>query len=308
MTHHTHEVNHLTSERSRALKFALAIVVVVMIAEVIGGILSNSLSLLGDAGHMLVDSLALGLSLFAINMARRPATATRTYGYHRVEIMAALSNGVTLTLVSAYIFYEAYQRLSNPPVVQPVLMLVVAIVGLCANVAGLWLLKGVRHGSLNIRAAFLHILGDALSSVGVIIAAVVIKLTGWDAIDSLIAIFIGCIILWGAVRLVRESSDILLEAVPAHIQIEKVIEMMKNIPGVEEAHDIHVWTITSGLYALSAHLVIEDQAVSSSTEIVRTVSNELAEHFDIRHTTLQLECESCPAESVCEMTLPKERH
>jgi cobalt-zinc-cadmium efflux system protein len=286
---------------SQRLKVVLIIVLTIMVAEVIGGILSNSLALLGDAGHMLVDALALGMSLFALRIAKRPATATKTYGYHRVEIMAALANGVTLVLVAGYIFYEAYQRFLNPPVVQTTLMLVVAIIGLLANLIGIWLLKGVSRGNLNIKAAFWHVLGDTISSVGVIVAGIIIAITGWGVVDASIAVFIGVIILWGAVRLVRESVDILLEAVPKHIQMDKVIKTIKSVPGVEDVHDIHIWTITSGMHALSAHLLIEDQTVSRSAEIVKTVNQELARSFDVRHTTLQIECPSCPTGFTCDI-------
>ena len=289
---------------SQQLSIALGIVLVVMAAEVIGGMLSNSLALLGDAGHMLIDALALGMSLFAISIARRPVTATRTYGYYRVEILAALTNGVTLVLVAAFIFYEAYQRLLNPPTVRTTLMLVVAIIGLIANLIGLRLLRGVRHGSLNIKAAFWHIFGDTISSVGVIAAGIIIAITGWGVIDPIIAIFIGGVILWGAVLLVRESTDILLEAAPRHIQTDKVIEMIKGVPGVREVHDMHIWTITSGMHALSAHLLIEDQTVSRSGEIVAVVNRDLAKHFNITHTTLQLECETCPSGFVCNIRPP----
>jgi len=248
-----------------------------------------------------VDALALGMSLFAIRIAKRPATATKTYGYHRVEIMAALANGIILAFVAAYIFYEAYQRFLSPPVVQTTLMLAVAAIGLIANLIGVWLLRGVSHGSLNIKAAFWHIFGDTISSVGVIIAGIVISVTGWGIVDPIIAICIGCIILWGAERLVRESTRILLEAVPTHIQMDQVIETIKNVPGVEDVHDIHIWTITSGMHALSAHLLIEDQTVSRSGEIVKTVCENLAKHFNVTHATLQIECDSCPSGFVCEI-------
>jgi len=289
------------------LKLALAIVLVVMVAEVIGGILSNSLALLGDAGHMLVDALALGLALFAITIARRPATPTKTYGYHRVEIMAALANGTALVLVSLYIFYEAYQRFLNPPLVQTPLMLLVATIGLIANLIGVWLLSRASHRNLNIKAAFWHIIGDTISSVGVIVAGVIISVTGWYVADPIAAVFIGGIILWGGVRIVRESADILLEGVPRHIQVDKVIDTIKNIPGVEDMHDTHIWTITSGMHALSAHLVIDDQTVSRSAEIVKAVNQDLAKYFDIGHTTLQLECETCPTGLICDMGRPRDR-
>ncbi len=301
---------HANLSSGSRLKIALIIVLVIMVVEAAGGIISNSLALIGDAGHMLVDALALGLSLFAITMARRPATLTRTYGYHRVEILAALANGATVGLVSVFIFYEAYQRFLTPPEVKTPLMLLVAIIGLIANLAGIVLLRRGSLRSLNIRAAFWHIVGDTVSSVGVIIAAIIISITGWGIVDPIIAVFIGCGILWGAVGLVRESIDILSEAVPKHIQVGKVIEVIKSIAGVEDVHDIHIWTITSNIYALSAHLLIEDQRVSQSSEIVTTVNQDLARNFGITHTTLQLECEkceSCPSGIVCDMNEAREK-
>ena len=302
--------DQLATQSSRRLKYALVIVVAIMVAEVVGGILSNSLALLGDAGHMLVDALALGISLFAIAIARRPATITRTYGYHRAEIMAALANGVTLVLVAVYIFYEAYQRFLDPPEVQTTLMLVVAGIGLVANLGGILLLRGVSHGSLNIKAAFWHILGDTISSVGVIVGGVIIAVTGFGIVDPIVAVGIGVIVLWGAVRLVRESTDILLEVVPKHVEVDKVIGMIKEVPGVEDVHDIHIWTITSGINALSTHLLIEDQMVSRTGEIMETINQGLARDFGITHTTLQLECErcaTCPSGFICDIRREGER-
>jgi cobalt-zinc-cadmium efflux system protein len=283
------------------LKYTLAIVLGIMVAEVLGGVFSGSLALLGDAGHMLVDALALGLSLFAISIARRPATATKTFGYHRVEILTALANGAILVLVSVYIFYEAYRRFLETPQVKTPLMLTIAVIGLAANLGGLLLLNRASHRSLNIRAAFWHIIGDTISSVGVIIAGIIILFTGWYIADPIVAILIGIIILWGARKIVFEASDILLEAVPKHIDPAEVVAAIKGITGVNEAHDVHIWTITSNIYALSAHLVIDDQMVSQSVEIVRTARRELAERFNISHTTLQLECDSCPTGLVCEI-------
>jgi len=293
------EAGHLADKSSQPLKIALVIVGVIMAVEVIGGILSNSLALLGDAGHMLVDGLALGLSLFAMALARRLATASKTYGYHRAEIMAALTNGTILVLVSLYIFYEAYQRFFDPPQVRTPLMIVVAVIGLAGNLAGVLLLRRRSRRNLNIKAAFWHIVGDTISSVGVIVGGVIILFTGWYVVDPIIAVLIGGIILWGAVRIVRESSDILLESVPRHINVDEVVAAIKGVPGVQDVHDIHIWTITSGLNALSAHVRIEDQTVSHSAEIVEAVNQHLARDFDIRHTTLQLECQSCPTGLVC---------
>ena len=285
----------------RRLKFTLAIVLTVMAVEIAGGIFSGSLALLSDAGHMLVDALALGLSMFAIRAARRPATATKTFGYHRVEILAALANGAILVLVSAYIFYEAYHRFLEPSAVKTPLMLTIAIIGLFGNLGGVLLLSRVRRRSLNVRAAFWHVLGDTISSVGVVIAALVILFTGRYMADAIAAVVIGIIILWGAVRIVRESANVLLESVPKDVETTQVIDFIQAVPGVNEVHDIHIWTITSNIYALSAHLVIDDQMVSKSMDIVRTVRQELARRYNISHTTLQLECESCPTGCVCEL-------
>ena len=305
MRHHNHEHNNLTS---RPLKIALIIVIIIMLVEVAGGILSNSLALLSDAGHMLVDALALGLSLFAMSIASRPATLTKTFGYHRAEILAALANGSTLIVISLYIFYEAYQRFLEPPTVEAPLMLLVATIGLIANTAVILLLRKGVHRSLNIKAAFWHVVGDTVSSLGVIIAGIIITFTGWSIADPIIAVIIGVIILWGAWRLVLESATILLEAVPKNIQLDKVIATIKTVPGVEDMHDIHLWAITSGIYALSAHLLIGDQMVSRSVEIVNIVNQELAGNFSITHTTLQLECrkcESCPSGLICDIRRPE---
>lgn len=295
------EVNDRDKAVGRPLKITLVIVLVVMVAEVVGGILSNSLALISDAGHMLTDALALGLSLFAFALARRPATSTRTYGYHRAEIMAALANGAVLILVSAYIFYEAYQRFFDSSAVETSLMLVTAGIGLLANLVGILVLRKSSHGSLNVKAAFWHIIGDTLSSVGVIIAGIIILFTDWYIVDPILAVIIGCVILWGAFRIVREAADILLESVPGHIRIEDVTVAIRKIPGVKDLHDVHIWTITSGIYALSAHLKIEDQMVSESNTIVARVHELLAADYNITHTTLQLECDSCPTGLVCNL-------
>ena len=310
MNNHVHpETNHHNDDSSRGLKIALIIVAVVMAIEIFGGILSRSLALLGDAGHMLVDALALALSLIALNLAKKPATTTRTYGFHRSEILAALANGVTLVLVAVYIFYEAYQRFRTPPTVRTTIMLAVAVTGLAANLVTMRLLHRARHSNLNVRAAFFHVLGDTLSSVGVIAGGVIITVTGWKIVDPIIAVMIGIIILWGAVGLVRESVDILLETVPKHISLEKVTEVIKGVKGVVELHDLHIWTITSGIYALSTHILIQDQMLSRAGEITTAINRELAQKFNITHTTFQLEnekCENCAEGLVCQIHRPEE--
>ncbi len=296
------EQTHREVESNRGMAIALGIVITMMIVEVVGGILSNSLALIGDAGHMLVDALALSLSLFALNLATRPATSTRTYGFHRAEIMAALTNGAILAVVAAFIFFEAYQRFRDPPEIRSGLMLIVAVLGLVANLAGIFLLRRSHQVSLNVRAAFFHIIGDTISSVGVIAAGLIIALTGWSYADPIIAIVIGIIILVGAVQLLRESSDILLEAVPKHIEMDKVLQVAKTVPGVEDIHDLHVWTITSGIYALSAHVIVKDVMMSNTRQILDDIGSRMEKEFGISHTTLQLECKlgaECPEGTVC---------
>ncbi len=282
----------------RPLKLSLGIVIIFLVAEVIGGILSNSLALIGDAAHMLVDGLALGLSLFASMTARRPPTARKTYGFYRIEIVVALANGGLLSLIAFYILWEAYRRFIRPSEVRAPLMLVVAVLGLLANVAMIFLLRQ-NHEGLNLRAAFWHVVSDALSSVGVILGAVIILLTGWARADAIVAIPIGVVILWGALRLVYESVDILLEAVPRHINLDAVIAKVKAIPGLVDVHDTHIWTITSGVYALSAHLVLKDQSLSLSMAVLAAVNECLRRDFGIIHATLQLECDGCPSGFIC---------
>jgi len=300
---HTHNHDaHADAVTGRPLKITLVLVLVIMVAEVIGGLISNSLALLSDAGHMLTDALALGSSLLAMNLARRPATARRTFGYHRAEIMAALANGTVLILLSVYICWEASRRFIETPEVKSPQMLIVAGIGLAANLIGIWLLRRGSDRSINIRAAFWHVIGDTLSSVGVIVAAVVIYFTGWYIADPILAVVIGIVILWGAVRIVKESVDILLESVPANMEVAKVAEAVKGIEGVEDMHEIHIWTITSGIYALSAHLKIADQTVSESGDILTKVNEVLAHDFNISHTTLQMECDSCPTGLVCNLS------
>jgi len=303
--HEDHKEPSLNS--GTRLKITLGILLTIMVVEVAGGLISGSLALVGDAGHMLVDAAALGLSLFAITLARRPATQTKTYGFHRAEIMAALTNGALLILVSIYIFYEAYQRFFRPAHIETSLMLIVASFGLVANLAGLLLLRGASQRSLNIKAAFWHIISDTVSSVGVVLAAIIISFTGWTFVDPIIAIFIGGLVLRGAVQVIIEASDILLEGVPRHIRMEKVLGAVKSTAGVKDMHDVHIWTITTGIYALSAYLVIDDQMLSLSGDILARVNRRLNDDFNITHTTLQLECDSCPTGLACNLRPPHER-
>jgi len=271
-----------------------------MVLEVAGGIISNSLSLLSDAAHMLVDALALGLAFFAAMISSRPATSQRTYGYYRVEIIVALINGFILGITTIFIFYGAYERFINPPAIEAPVMLVVSAIGLIANVAGMLLLRGVSKANLNIKAAFWHVIGDSVSSAGVIAAALIILFTGWRYADGIMAVLIGLIILWGSIGLIREAIEVLLESVPRNIAFDDVVKDIKTVPGVIDVHDIHIWAITSGINALSAHLMIEDQKVSDSESVVTQVNTILAGKFKITHTTFQLEC-TCSSGCVCSM-------
>lgn len=301
MTGHSHEHPSSKATNQRRLLIALAITGSMTLVELVGGLVSNSLALLGDAGHMFTDTLALGLSVVAIGLARRPASLNRTYGFHRAEVLAALANGTILVLICIYIFYEAYQRFVEPPEVRGGLMLVVAAVGLLANLAGILMLRSASRENLNVKGAFLHMWGDTISSVGVIAGGVIIMATGWTVVDPIISVFIGLLILRGAIGLVLESSEILLEAVPRHLDVTQISNALKEIEGVVDVHDVHLWTITSGIYAMSCHLVIEDRMVSSSSRLVEEVNRLLNQRFGIGHSTLQLECGECES-PVCRLS------
>ena len=287
--------------QKKDLLIALSITVLMMVVEVIGGLLSNSLALLSDAGHMLTDNLALLLSFFALKFAAMPATERKTFGFYRLEILAALLNGIALVLLSLYIMYQAYQRMIHPQPVAGMLMLVVALIGLAANVIGALFLFKHSHANLNIRGAYLHIVGDALSSVGVVIGGIVILYTGWYLIDPILSIMISLVIIYGSWSLVRESVNILLESVPAHINIETVAMELAKVKGVREAYHIHVWTITSGVYALSAHVLIDDQPVSGCRDIVEEIKDLLSDKFNVLHSTIQLECDKCELGQMCSL-------
>jgi cobalt-zinc-cadmium efflux system protein len=264
-----------------------------MVVEIIGGILANSLALLSDAGHMLTDILALGLTIFAMRFAQRPPTASKTFGFYRVEILAAFFNGMLLLFISFYIFYEAYQRLVHPQEIKGLFMLVVAAIGLLANGVGITILRKSTQKSLNVKSAFLHIVGDTISSCGVILGGLVILYTGWYLVDPLIGIFIGMLILWGAYSLLRESMDIFLEATPRDIDVEKMLDDLRKIKGVKDVHHLHLWTITSGIYAMSAHVLIEDLLTSRSAQVLKEIEGLLQGKYSMEHTTIQFESESC---------------
>jgi cobalt-zinc-cadmium efflux system protein len=298
-THIAHE--EIAGTGRKGLIIALSITSLMMVAEVIGGILTNSLALLSDAGHMLTDSLALALSLFALSFASRPASETKTYGFYRAEILAALVNAVILAGISVYIFYEAYRRFLDPPVVKSVPMLIVAGIGLAANLVGASFLARSGRESLNVKSALFHMLGDAVSSVGVIIAGLIILFARWYPADPLISVAIGLIIIWGAWQVVEESIHILLEGVPSHVDMNRLIAEIKSIKGVRDVHDAHLWTITSGMHAFAGHVLIDDILTSHSDEILTDLNHLLRDHYQVAHTTIQFECEFCEDVLVCRL-------
>lgn len=287
---HTHGHVSETGKHSRALWITFALTFLYFIIEVVFGFITNSLALLADAAHMLTDVGGIGLALFATWLSQKPPTPGKTYGYYRVEILAALTNAAVLFVMSFYILAEAYQRFQNPPEVQSVPMIVVAVIGLIINLVGVWNLRRGSKESLNVHGAFLEVVSDALGSVGVIIAGVIMMTTAWYYADPLFSGLIGLYILPRTWRLLKQAVDILLEGTPAHIDVESVKQMMLRIENVVEVHDLHVWTITSGLVALTAHVVLADKCDSpTSTRVLEQITTRLKEEYRIGHTTLQIE-------------------
>jgi len=271
----------------REIWLAFVITVSFMFVEVVGGLLSGSLALLADAGHMLTDAFALSLNLFAAWMASRPATLEKTYGYYRTEILAALVNGVVLWLFVIWIVVRAIKRLSNPPPILTGPMLVAAVVGLLANLTSARILFRARTQSLTVRGAWLHVLSDALGSCGVILAGLLIRFKGWIVADPLVSCFIGLLIAVSSWVLVKQSVNILLEGTPAHVNMARLLRAIQGIDGVREVHDLHLWTITTGMEAMSGHLVVDELA--RGPRVLETLNRLLAEQFGITHTTVQIE-------------------
>ena len=271
----------------RRLVIALVLAATYMLAEIAGGLLTGSLALLADAGHMFSDVVALAMSLVALRIAQRPATPARTYGYYRTEILAALIHGVLLVCVSAGIIYEATERLAAPTAVLGGPMLAVAAGGLLVNLIGLKILSEGRHESLNVRGAWLHVLSDALGSVGAMIAGALIWGFGWAWADPAASLLIGGLIIYSSWSLIREAVSVLMEGAPAHIDVEEIQRSLLALAGVETVHDLHVWTIASGMISLTGHVVIQEG--QSPSELLRTVSDLVADRFQIEHATIQIE-------------------
>lgn len=278
------------------LKLAIVLTSIIIIVEVIGGIISNSLALLTDAAHVFMDALALGLSFSAITIACRPLDEKATFGYHRAEIFAALINGLLLVIVVIFILQEAISRIISPPEVKTTEMLGIASIGLVVNLFVTFTLRG--HHDLNIRGAYLHVLGDTLSSFAVIIGGIVIMITGNHIVDPILSIMIAIIIVYSSLRLLKESADILMERVPKHVDIDKLQEDILELEGVRSIHDLHVWSLCSNVHALSAHVIVDSMSVKDTEKITSEMNKRLQEDYRITHATIQFECNECGAAGI----------
>lgn len=284
-----------SQEVKKKLQLAIILTFSVLCIEAAGGIIANSLALLSDAAHMFIDVLALCLSWFALKIAELPSTSNKTYGYHRIEIFAAFFNGIILILMAVGILIEAVGRFENPEEVQSRVVVLVAVLGLAANLAVIYFLKGtLEHGrDLNLRSAFYHVLGDTAASLGVIAGGVVMWFTGWYLLDAILGAAIAGLLIWGAGRLVSESVHILLEGVPKGISVEEVEKELTAIAAVKNVHELHIWCICSNIYALSTHALINDQKLNQVESILDEIRELLKTRFNITHSTIQFESSPC---------------
>jgi len=297
MTQHTHGKALPASSK---LKLSIIFTCVILAAEVIGGFISNSLALLSDAGHVVTDIMALSLSWYALKQAERPPSSRMTYGYHRIGVIVAIINAVSILAIAAIILYEAYRRFQHPLAINSVLMMSVALVGLAVNLFVTFWLRREQSVNINIRSAFWHAFGDALASIGVIVGGAVILLTGFYWVDPLISVLISLIIGFAAYRILREGLRVLLEASPSNIDTEEMIKALRGVPGVKDIHDVHVWVISPQLHAMSSHVLVDDLLVSQAAEIRRHLEDVLKNRFSIQHTMLQMECQQCnPSDTFC---------
>lgn len=296
---HDHGHDHTHGANKKALMISFFIISAYMIVEVIGGFITNSLALLSDAGHMLSDAISLGVGVLAFTLGERAANYGKTYGYKRFEILAAVFNGVTLIVISLYIFYEASKRFANPPEVASTGMLVIAFIGLLVNILVAWILlrSGDTEENLNLRAAYLHVLGDLLGSVGAIVAALLILFFNWGWADPLASVIVAILIMVSGWRVTKDAIHVLMEGAPENIEVEAIIHTIENVQGVLSIHDLHVWSITSGQNALSCHAIVDGgMKVEESQTLLRTIEHELKQK-GIGHATVQLEDSSQPHEN-----------
>lgn len=285
---HGHNHNHTHNANKKSLFISFILIATFMVVEVIGGIMTNSLALLSDAGHMLSDAVALGLSLAAFKFGEKAASSDKTYGYKRFEILAAFLNGLTLVGISVFIFYEAIGRFFDPPQVIGAGMMTISVIGLIINILVAWILmKGDTSENLNMRSAFLHVLGDLLGSVGAIIAALLIIFLGWNIADPIASVIVAALILVSGWRVLKDAIHILMEGKPANVDTEEIKKFFQQQEGVKEVHDLHVWAITSDFNALTAHLTVSEEA--DRDKILADIEHYLQENFLLEHSTIQLE-------------------
>lgn len=309
---HSHTHTHfgdLTKQTTNRLGLALIFTLVFVVVEATAGLWANSLALLTDAAHNLTDVIALALSWYAMRLTTQPAHSGKTYGYHRAGILAALINSTTLVVIAVGIFYEAYRRLLSPPTVEANVLIGVGLVAFLINAGTAWLVKRGSEHDLNLRSAFVHLMGDVFSTIGAVVAGVIIAFTSLNFLDPLVSVFIGLLILWNAWLILRETVDILLESTPRDIDMGKMVQDLMRVDGVNGVHDLHVWSISQSLRALSAHVVTEDMLNSEGAAIQRAVNELLHHHYGIAHATLQLECVGCEPDLLyCDMTEASHHH
>lgn len=298
-TSHTHShLQDAAKETTNRLFWSLALTLAFVIFEVAAGYFANSLALMTDAAHNLTDVIALGLSWFAIRLTTQPANAQKTYGYHRAGILVALLNSTTLILISLGIFYEAYQRFKAPPEVQSGILIVVGLIAVVVNLVTALLVHRGSESDLNLRSAFVHLMGDVLSTIGAVVAGVIIYFTGANWLDPFVSVLIGILILYNAWGILKDAVDILLESTPRDVDMKKMVGEITQVEGVLGVHDLHVWSLTQNLRTMSAHILTEDISVSAGAEIQNRI-NELVYHrYNIAHATLQLECVDCNPDSL----------
>ncbi|OEL05813.1 cation diffusion facilitator family transporter [Staphylococcus equorum] len=288
---HDHSHNHTHGANTKVLLISFIIITSYMIAEAIGGYLTNSLALLADAGHMLSDAISLGIALLAFTLGAKVANHSKTYGYKRFEILAAVLNGLTLIIVALFIFYEAIGRFQNPPEVASTGMLVIATIGLLVNILVAWIMMrgGDVEGNLNMRGAYLHVISDMLGSIGAIVAALLIMFFGWGWADPLASVIVAALVLRSGYFVTKAGLHVLMEGTPENVDVDDVVETIQNKKGIEGVHDLHVWSITSGLNALSCHAVVDERmSIAESERLLRQIEHDL-EHQNIHHMTVQLE-------------------
>ncbi len=291
----------------KRLLLSLIVTIVILVAEVVGGILSNSLALLSDAAHNLTDVLALGVSLAAAMIMKRPSDFRATYGYQRIGLLAALINGSSLVVIAVFIFIETYKRLISPPAINSSVMLGIAAVGFLGNLVAAWII-GRGHKELNMKSVWLHLIGDTVSSGGVVIAGIIVHFTGWTLADPIAGAAVGLLIIVGGTGVVKESLWVFLELSPAGFHAEEISALISEVPGVSCVHDIHVWSIGHGIPAFSGHVQVKDQKISEADGIRKEIEHRL-EHIGIRHSVIQMECAECETNAIyCNIRAAGETH